>query len=113
MARRSSIPRTVKEMQYVCGPNLTHRVCMMCVLDIGPIDWIWQNTLKTKAVKGAQVKETADPELTRPSRLRGTQQGESQLMPPGCFGEAIAQLAILHDAEAEYRATRPIALRWD
>lgn len=46
--------------------------CMMRVLDIGPIDWIWANELKTKVVGPndtvtKQVKNMADPELTKPS----------------------------------------------
>jgi anaerobic dimethyl sulfoxide reductase subunit B (iron-sulfur subunit) len=46
--------------------------CMMRVLDIGPIDWIWANELKTKVVGPndtvtRQVKNMADPELTKPS----------------------------------------------
>ncbi|MGB5277785.1 MAG: 4Fe-4S dicluster domain-containing protein [Gammaproteobacteria bacterium] len=46
--------------------------CMMRVLDIGPIDWIWASKLNTKAVGPndtvvRQVKNMADPELTNPS----------------------------------------------
>lgn len=46
--------------------------CMMRVLDVGPIDQIWNGTFKTKAVGVAdkvvrQVKNMADPELTKPS----------------------------------------------
>ena len=46
--------------------------CMMRVLDIGPIDWIWEKELKTRAIGPndtvvRQVKNMADPELTRPS----------------------------------------------
>ena len=46
--------------------------CMMRVLDIGPIDWIWANELKTKVVGPndtvtKRVKNMADPELTKPS----------------------------------------------
>ena len=46
--------------------------CMMRVLDIGPIEEIWNSTLKSKAIGPnektvRQVKNMADPELTRPS----------------------------------------------
>ena len=46
--------------------------CMMRVLDIGPIDWIWEKQLKTKAIGPKdtvvrQVRNMADPELTKPS----------------------------------------------
>ena len=46
--------------------------CMMRVLDIGPIDWIWENKLATKVVGPndtvvRQVKNFADPALTKPS----------------------------------------------
>lgn len=46
--------------------------CMMRVLDIGPIEWIWSKELKTKVIGPndtvvRQVKNMADPELTKPS----------------------------------------------
>ncbi len=46
--------------------------CMMRVLDIGPIDKLWNGTHATRAVGPAdkvvrQVKNMANPELTRPS----------------------------------------------
>ena len=46
--------------------------CMMRVLDIGPIEEIWRGTLKTTAIGPhdqpvKQVKNMANPELTRPS----------------------------------------------
>ena len=46
--------------------------CMMRVLDIGPIEEIWRGTLKTRAIGPhdqpvKQVKNMANPELTRPS----------------------------------------------
>ena len=46
--------------------------CMMRVLDIGPIEQIWNNTLKTKALGPKdktvrQVRNMANPELTGPS----------------------------------------------
>ncbi len=46
--------------------------CMMRVLDIGPIDEIWEGTLVTTAIGPhdtvvRQVKNMADPKLTKPS----------------------------------------------
>jgi anaerobic dimethyl sulfoxide reductase subunit B (iron-sulfur subunit) len=46
--------------------------CMMRVLDIGPIEEIWQGVLKSKAIGPndktvKQVRNMANPELTRPS----------------------------------------------
>ncbi len=46
--------------------------CMMRVLDIGPIEEIWNSTLKSKALGPndktvRQVKNMANPELTKPS----------------------------------------------
>ena len=46
--------------------------CMMRVLDIGPIEEIWQGVLKSKAIGPndkpvRQVRNMANPELTRPS----------------------------------------------
>ena len=48
------------------------QACMMRVLDIGPIEEIWKGTLKTTAigpndVPVKQVKNMANPELTKPS----------------------------------------------
>jgi anaerobic dimethyl sulfoxide reductase subunit B (iron-sulfur subunit) len=45
---------------------------MMRVLDIGPIDKLWEGKFKTKAVGPhdetvRQVKNMANPELTKPS----------------------------------------------
>ena len=46
--------------------------CMMRVLDIGPIEEIWQGVLKSKAIGPddkpvRQVRNMANPELTHPS----------------------------------------------
>lgn len=46
--------------------------CMMRVLDVGPVDWIWKQQLSTKAFGPhdkvvRQVKNMANPELTKPS----------------------------------------------
>ena len=46
--------------------------CMMRVLDIGPIDKLWDGTHATKAIGPndkpvRQVKNMANPELTKPS----------------------------------------------
>ena len=48
------------------------QACMMRVLDIGPIEEIWKGTLKTNAIGPndtpvRQVKNMANPELTKPS----------------------------------------------
>ena len=46
--------------------------CMMRVLDVGPIEELWQGTFKTRAMGPGdhpvkQVKHMADPALTKPS----------------------------------------------